>query len=221
MKNVGFLALSGLAVVLLAPGFASAQTLIFDNSAGTNQGNSQRVPNGQGLLSAPLAQITIGATPKTISNIAVDVNLSGTGNIKFLIFDGNASGPSSTLLYSSAAKSFGAGQQWAMSDAFSFTLQANTTYYVGGIADISGFWYLDDTVVTQSGITSVKPNGNVSNFATPARVANGPGSPTAQTDIHVQLFTGAPVAMPEPGTLALLGLGAVGFGISRRRVKTT
>jgi len=204
MRHIRFTTLSSLAALTILPGYAQAQTLIFDNSGGTGSGQSLRVAG-----SAPIAQLVVGTTT-TISNIAVDVDMLAAGNLKYVIFDS-----ASSLLYVSSPKSVGTGRQWAMSDAFSFTLNAGTTYYVGGIADVTAFWGIDSQTASQNGITSAIPNGNAGNYASPVRTSNG-----VTADSNVRLFSDAPVVMPEPGTLALLGVGLVGLALRRRRVKT-
>lgn len=210
MRYRNFSAACFFVALMLCPGVAGAQSLIFDNSAGANQATTFRVAE-RGLL----AQISVGASAVTISNIAVHVDLSTSANIKFLIFDGDAPGTSS-LLYASTPKAFATGtNQWLMSDAFSYTLNPNTTYYIGGISDTSAFWHTDTMPNAQSGLSSVIPNGNVSTFATPVRSSNG-----ASADSHVQLFQLIQATVPEPGSLALIALGFVGLGIQHRRLKT-
>jgi hypothetical protein len=189
------------AALVLLSGAASAQSLIYDNSGGTGQ-----VMSNRGAAASPLARLTVGTTT-LITNMAVDVNLSATGNIKFLIFDSTGS-----LLYSSTPKSFGTGRQWALSDPFSFTLDAGSTYILGGVSDVSGMWGVDTTFATQNGITSVSNRNATGTFASPT-VSAVLGS----SDSHIQLYAPSS-AVPEPGTAILLAIGCVGIsGLRRRR----
>ena len=160
--------------------------------------------------SSPGAQIVVGAANITINQIAVRNDLNSNGNLKFLIFDHT----NHALLFDSGPKAFvDNGMSLKMSDLFSFTLLAGNTYDIGAIADVGGLWGYDTTGNSQGGLTSVSTNPNFSDFANPAAGNH------ASADGHIQLFTS--VQVPEPGTLALFGLGLAGLGFVRRRKTAT
>jgi len=137
--------------------------LVFD-SIPTSSGSSSRT---SGDSCGTAINVT---TTQSITQIAVKNTLTVPTNIKFMIWNKTTS----TLLYISPPKNFTtAGDTWKTSDPLTFTLQAGTQYYVGGIADTGGTWDYDTVAETQNGITSLVMNPNWSNYTSPMLSSSG------------------------------------------------
>lgn len=189
--------LSALAAVALVGSFASADVLIFDNSASMNNRSNR------GAGTSPIAFIESVQQTTQLSSIAVLNQLNADGDIKFLIFRNGGTTPD----FVSAPQSFTASSvsTWKKSDPLNYTLFAGDTYHIGAIANVGGLWdfVFPASPYTESGITSNAPNGNVENFANPTRVGDG------AADIALRLY------IPSPGAAAVLALG--GLVAARRR----
>jgi PEP-CTERM motif len=185
---------------------AAAAPIIFDNSS-REDFQSSRIPEF-----SPLADITVSAATD-ITQIGVLVDLNSNGNLKFLIFNLDTH----ALLFSTGPEAFvDNGLTFKLSDPFAdFTLMPGINYGIGAIADVGGGWAINNSSFgnpfTMNGITaSDDRNGNVLNFASPT--LGGEGSAMIMVEL-----AGQPAAVPEPGTLLLLGSGLIGAALRARK----
>jgi hypothetical protein len=142
----------------------------------------------------------------------MDLNMPSGGDIKYMIWDGT----NSTLLFSQTlAVSASGAPAFFLSNPFSFTLNAGSTYYFGVIGDNElsvGFIY-PTSPFSENGLTAVNgANSNYTSFATP--VVSGSGV----ADIGLRLY-GSATAVPEPGSLMLCVSGLVLAGLKAARVR--
>ena len=188
---------------------AAQATVLFESLPNRTSGFSS-VSNGGSTV---VGRLTVSAA-RTVGAIGVLNNLQSGGNLKFFIADAGTG----AMLYLSGAKAFAAetGQNlnltYKVSDGLSFTFMPGTTYAVGSIADRTAYTYADAFQTnTAGGFTSLTGNENVSNYAMPTL-----NTATNCCAVGFELLD-APLAVPEPGTLALLGAGLLGLGVVRRR----
>ncbi len=213
MKLKPLLALTLCTASLLAPRLVGAQSIDYlDNTSQTVSGNFGLF-NGQGDIFAQF-QTGNNADGYMLNSISILFS-NATGN------PGQSGGFSSVSLCPDFGNTPGApivydflgndaptnAQLYTYTPPSSLTLNANTDYWIGaGAFSSSGAYELSETASTTTGIDGWTITGNVSNQGTP--VAN---------NIPQFAINATPInAAPEPTTLALAGLGAVGWLLFRR-----
>jgi hypothetical protein len=203
--HISKLALLAAALLVLFAGNAMAG-VVFDLSPTNNV--TFRSPGagsgvGQGVL--------VGATGITITDMAFYLNMPSGGDLKFMIWDST----DANLLFSSVLSGVGLSEipSWVSSSPFSFTLQANTEYWFGIIADNNvDVGYISTPIgYSANGLTAdTGGNSNYSTFANPTFYNKG------GAEIGLQLSGGG---VPEPGSIFLLGSGVLALaGILRRKM---
>lgn len=189
-------------VAALTAGPANASVLFQSDAA-----------NGQSSRSAFSGILTRFTTTGTVqlTNIAVSTDLASAGNLAYYVFNSLTG----ALLFNTATKAFADdGQTFKVSDAFAFELEVGTTYAIGAFADVASVQaYVVPGGKTMNGITSLGGNQNFSGtFATPVF-----GGGLAGTDAQIQLIGTIGNQVPEPSSLALIGLAIAAAGVAARR----
>jgi hypothetical protein len=147
-----------------------------------------------------------------LTNIAVSTDLASAGNLEYYIFNSLTG----ALLFNTGTKAFADdGQTFKTSDAFAFDLLVGNTYAIGALADVDSIQdFVHPGGKTQGVVTSLGANQNMfgTGFAAPGFDATLRG-----TDALVQLIGTTGNGVPEPTSLALVGLAIAAAGVAARR----
>ena len=115
-----------------------------------------------------------------------------TGTITFYTFDGE----NYTEFTTTGITSTGTTKSGLLNGETGNNFEASTTYYANlYLLDPTGKWYLEDNSFVEVKVPASGPGAANFNFGT----------------------TGSWQPIPEPATLALLGIGVMAFGLRRRR----
>lgn len=166
--------------------------------------------------SAPLTQIVVGASNVTISGFGVFGRVLTAGNGRWLVYQGSTVGASPVFQTAITAVSASATNVWYDSPAFSFTLSAGTTYYLGMQTDQSTNFQFDapGTAVVAGGLTATAGvNGNSGGTLAAPTYTGGGGALIA---IRIQGGAPPPVVTCATTITALqpTGGGLVNVGFS-------
>lgn len=202
MRNVtGNLVSSLFAAALIFLPLSASAGILFESDAST--GASSRSA-GSGILTR-----FEFASAFTLTQIAVEMDLSGDGNVTFFIFDSITG----DLFYQSAATAFvDDGTTFKLSDPFSFEVDAATRYAIGASADVAN----TQPFVVPGG----KAEGDVSSLGLNQNVRSGGvfDGGLNGTDGRIRLYGDVldSTPVPTPWTLTLLAIGFLGFGLRRK-----
>jgi hypothetical protein len=180
-------------------------SLLFDS--GTSNGTT-----GVGSNAGPGTGVSVSTTT-TLTQMAMSLAMPNGGDIKYMIWDST----DTTLLFSvTQAVSASASTSYVLSTAFSFTLNAGSTYFFGEIGDnnLTVDYIFPATSVTQNGLTSLSTgNTNYTNFASPTPISGG------STTLPLRLY-GTQLATPEPSAFLPVAAG-LGLFLLRKRIPFT
>jgi len=173
-----------------------------------------------GIVSAPSGSVQqyragqfVLSSATTITSLSRWMQIDATGLLAFQIMSDASNLPDSVLFSTSpfAASQTGGAPTWIGVDGLNWSLGAGTYWFAAatpgpGPAQIS--LPFCDTTANPGCVANPLPNEAGFNFGNQTW-----GLRSARGGWRIN----APVEAPEPGTLALLGLGLAGLGLSRRR----
>jgi hypothetical protein len=156
-------------------------------------------------INAAAQSFTTGGLAETLQSVTLKL-LGGAGSIDVSIFSDNADLPGTSKLHLGTLTPVGSGfADYTLNVASSFTLAANTTYWVEGNFNGSPDWaYTFSTTFSGSGTL-----GNFTNSNDGGATWGGP-FPFSDGPYQLQVNAGA-AAVPQPASLTLLAIGGVGL----------
>jgi len=191
-------------------------TKLYDDSTSSDSGSEQIVTtNLLDLLSyGPIYQsFNSGATAATLSSIALDLNDSAAttdgGTVTVTLYGGSGTTPSSALATLGTFADYNistaaAGAFYTLNFSSTYTLAANTTYWIGITDSLNAFgpyWHYTTSPVGTTGFDSYSGQGSSTNemlmivnnslcFAAGARILTARGEVAVETLVEGDLVVG-------------------------------
>ena len=210
--------------VLACAGVANANADILYTTLGGVENNGDSVSTAGPVLANRFVNVTVGFLNSVSVNLTTvpfeRTDTPGLQGVNVDLFsDAGANGPGkATVIGTISDFSFNPNafafdfQIRTVNAAAPILLAANTSYYVGiedlGLSSVILGNTLDPAVISRGPVVAggfyYNSNGVQAN-------AGGP------YEISINTSASGPIAVPEPGTFALIGLGVFGFLASRRK----
>ena len=182
--------------------------LLLDTGVGSESGfQSGDVENGIGFK-------VVVSTATMVTGFSTNFFMPNGGNVKFFIWD--STGSNNLYLGASQAVGASATASFFQSNPLSLALAVGSTYYFGFIGSSNFTINYTFAPTDQNGLLLNGGNSNYSTFANPTRDVNNNGG--ANGDLRIYGTQGAATdSVPEPASIAMLGIGLAAIATFRRR----